>query len=170
MIRIGKDKRSANFLQVLRRERLDGGLRADRGENRCEQIAVGRTETSAAGASVFGGEAEFKHWDDYKPGKTKSFGYAQSLWNCLTKQATSSMACRASGSHGAKRCQKCHIPSQAWYVTLTPACPAREVKYWRSRQKSRRNPPGPARVETHAGRHGLGIDTVIDGPQFHNMR
>lgn len=50
---------------MLRCERLDRCLRANRYEDRGKQVTMRRGEHSRAGAVVFCGDSELKHWDDY---------------------------------------------------------------------------------------------------------
>ncbi len=66
MIGVAQHQRGVDILEMFGRERLDRGLRADRREDRREQVTVRRGEDSRAGALVFGGDLEFKHRADCK--------------------------------------------------------------------------------------------------------
>ena len=66
MIGVTQHERGVDLFEMFGRERLDGGLRADRCEDRREQVAVRRGEDSRAGAVVFSGDGEVKHLADCK--------------------------------------------------------------------------------------------------------
>ena len=66
MIGVAQHQRGVDILELFGRERLDRGLRADRREDRREQVAMRRGEDSGAGSIVFGGDGEIKHRDDCK--------------------------------------------------------------------------------------------------------
>jgi hypothetical protein len=66
MIGVAQHQRGVDILEVFGRERFDRGLRADRCEDRREQVAVRRGEDSRAGTLVFGRDGEFKHRADCK--------------------------------------------------------------------------------------------------------
>lgn len=66
MIGVAQHQRGIDVLELFGRERLDGGLRADRREDRREQVAVRCGEDSRAGTLVFGGNGEGKHRADCK--------------------------------------------------------------------------------------------------------
>jgi len=66
MIGVTQHERGMDVFEMFGRERLDGGLRADRREDRREQIAMRRGEDSRAGAVVFSGDGEVKHLADCK--------------------------------------------------------------------------------------------------------
>lgn len=65
MIGVAQHERSIDVLEMFGREGLDGGLRADRREDRREQVAVGRGEDTRAGAVAAGGDVEMEHEGDY---------------------------------------------------------------------------------------------------------
>src|SRR6186713_1368641 len=50
---------------MLRRERFDRGLGADRREHRRDQVTMRSGEDPCSGAIVFGCDLEIKHGDDY---------------------------------------------------------------------------------------------------------
>jgi hypothetical protein len=56
---------SAQFFDLCGRERFDRRLRANRGKDGSEQVAVRRGEDSRAGAIVFSCDAELEHEGDY---------------------------------------------------------------------------------------------------------
>ena len=68
MIGVAQHKRCVDTLEMFGRERFDGGLRANRSEDRGEEIAVRRGERPRASASVAGGEGEIKHRRNYTGG------------------------------------------------------------------------------------------------------
>jgi hypothetical protein len=51
MIRIAEDDLRSDLLELARRHRLDGAVRADRHEYRCFDIAVREGESAATGAA-----------------------------------------------------------------------------------------------------------------------
>jgi hypothetical protein len=61
MIGVAQDQRSIDVFEMLGRKRLDRGLRADRREDRREQIAMRSGEEAGAGTVVSGRDGEFKH-------------------------------------------------------------------------------------------------------------
>ena len=61
MISIAQNKRSLNLFKVFGREGLDCGLRANRCENGCDQVAVWCCENPCAGAVVFGCNLKGEH-------------------------------------------------------------------------------------------------------------
>ena len=66
MIGVAQHERGVDVSEMFGRERLDRGLRANRREDRREQVAMRRGEDSCAGAIVFCGDGEFKHRADCK--------------------------------------------------------------------------------------------------------
>ena len=56
VIGVAEHQRGAQLSQLRRRERLDGGLRADRRKDRREQVAVRGGEYAGAGAGILGCE------------------------------------------------------------------------------------------------------------------
>ena len=54
MIGVGEHQAGAQFFELRRGECLDGGLGADRGEDRGEQIAVRGMEDACPGAALLG--------------------------------------------------------------------------------------------------------------------
>ena len=65
MIGVAQHQRGVDVFEMFGRERFDRSLRANRREDRREQVAVRRGKDSRAGAIVFGGDSEFKHRADY---------------------------------------------------------------------------------------------------------
>ena len=61
MVGVAQDERGIDLLELFGREGLDRRLRADRREDRCEQVAVRGGEDAGAGAVVFGSDLELEH-------------------------------------------------------------------------------------------------------------
>ena len=58
VIGVGQHQAGAQFMQLRRRDRLDGGLGAHRCKHRGQQVAVRGVEYAGAGASLAGVEVE----------------------------------------------------------------------------------------------------------------
>ena len=71
MIRVGKHKRGAQFLDLDRGERLDCCLRANRREDRREEVTMRGSEDPRAGTVVAGCDGEFEHGANYTVGATR---------------------------------------------------------------------------------------------------
>ncbi len=65
MIGVTQHERGIDILEMFGRERLDGCLRANGREDRCEQVAVWRSEDTRAGAIVFGCDGKLEHMGYY---------------------------------------------------------------------------------------------------------
>lgn len=65
MIGIAQDQRSVDTFELIRRKRLDRGLRAHRRENWRDEVTMRCGKDSRAGAVRFGSDLEFKHWANY---------------------------------------------------------------------------------------------------------
>ena len=68
MIGVAQHERGVDVLEMFGREGLDRRLRANRREDRCDEVAVRGGEDARAGAVVCGGDSEFKHGIDYTGG------------------------------------------------------------------------------------------------------
>ena len=67
MIGITQDERGVDVLEMFGRESLDRRLRADRCEDRREEVTVRRGENARAGMLIFGGDLKVKHRANYNP-------------------------------------------------------------------------------------------------------
>src|SRR5687767_13461118 len=65
MVRIAQHEGCIDLLKMFRGKGFDRRLRANRGKDRSNQIAMWCGEDSSTGAVVFSGNAEFKHRADY---------------------------------------------------------------------------------------------------------
>ena len=61
MIGVAQDERGIDVLEMFGREGLDRRLRADRCEDRGDEVAVRGGENSRAGAIISGGDLKFEH-------------------------------------------------------------------------------------------------------------
>ena len=65
MVGIAQHERGVDLLEMVGREHFDRCLRADRREDRREELAVRRGEYTCAGAVIPGSDLEFEHDQDY---------------------------------------------------------------------------------------------------------
>lgn len=65
MIRVAQYEGRIDVFEMFGREGFYCGLRSHRREDRREEVAMRGGEFPSAGAVVFGGDLEVKHWADY---------------------------------------------------------------------------------------------------------
>jgi hypothetical protein len=71
VIGVAQHERGVDVLEMFGCERLDRRLRANRREDRCEQVAVRSGENACAGAVLFGCDMKLKHRWNYTVGATR---------------------------------------------------------------------------------------------------